>query len=53
MNEAQQNITRLQGLIGDPNTSEALKVGYLAQQTEWVKRLPVEGKFLYDFCFLL
>ncbi len=39
-----QSFQRLQGLIDDPNTSQALKIGYLNEKIEWVKRLPVQGK---------
>ena len=45
MSDPQQNIDRLQLLIDNPDTSDAFKISYLAQQTEWVKRLPIAGKF--------
>lgn len=36
----QGEISRLQCLI-DGSSSEALKIIYLEQQTEWIKRLPI------------
>lgn len=42
----ESEIKRLQDLIDRPDCSEVLKVAYLAEKTEWVKKLPG------DFCSL-
>ena len=43
--DAQTEITRLQLLIDNPNTTEALKIAYIGQQTVWIGQLtPVAGK---------
>ena len=45
MAQAQIEIDRLQGLIDDPNTTEALKIAYIGEKNVWISRLPpVAGK---------